>query len=127
MTAGEALQHPWMRRMTRTDPNRDRSLIKRLNIGNIKKFHKAERLKQVALTAMAVQSDPNEIRELKEIFQALDKDGNGSISFEELQHGLGDRENGEQLLEMLRAADTDGNGIINYTGKYLQFKFCLIY
>lgn len=65
--------------------------------------------------AIAVQSDPNDIKELKEMFQALDKDGNGSISFEELQHGLGDRENGEQLLELLRAADTDGSGTINYS------------
>jgi len=51
------------------------------------------------------------------MFQALDKDGNGSISFDELQHGLGERENGEQLLELLRAADTDGSGTINYSGK----------
>ena len=74
--------------------------------------------------AIAVQSDPNDIKELKEIFQALDKDGNGSISFEELQNGLGDRENGEELLEVLRAADTDNNGTINYTGKF-RHKFLL--
>jgi len=54
---------------------------------------------------------------LKEIFQELDKNGDGSISFQELQNGLGKRENGAQLLEMLKAADTDGNGTINYTGK----------
>ena len=48
--------------------------------------------------AIAVQSDPNDMVELKEIFQALDKDGNGSITFEELQNGLGERENGEALM-----------------------------
>ena len=47
------------------------------------------------MMAIAVQSDPNDIQELKSIFQALDRDGNGSISLEELQHGLGDRENGD--------------------------------
>ena len=57
------------------------------------------------------------MKELKEIFQALDKNGDGCISFEELQNGLGDRENGEALLEVLRAADTDNSGTINYTGK----------
>ena len=67
--------------------------------------------------AIAVQSAPEDIRELKEMFQALDKDGNGSITFDELQHGLGDRENGEQLLTLLKAADTDGSGTINYSGK----------
>lgn len=45
--------------------------------------------------AIAVQSDPNDIKELKEIFMALDKDGNGSLTLEELQNGLGERENGE--------------------------------
>ena len=68
--------------------------------------------------AIAVQSDPNDIQELKSIFQALDRDGNGSISLEELQHGLGERENGEQLISILRGADTDNSGTINYTGKY---------
>ena len=53
-------------------------------MNNIKKFHKSERLKQVALTAIAVQADPNDMKELKEIFQALDKNGDGNISFEEL-------------------------------------------
>lgn len=67
--------------------------------------------------AIAVQSDPKEMMELKEIFQELDKNGDGSISFEELQQGLGKRENGEELLNILKAADTDGNGTINYTGK----------
>jgi len=55
------------------------------------------------------------MKELKEIFQALDRDGNGCISFEELQNGLGERENGEELLDLLRSADTDGSGTINYT------------
>ena len=31
--------------------------------------------------AIAVQSAPEDIKELKEMFQALDKDGSGSISF----------------------------------------------
>ena len=58
--------------------------IRRLNLGNIKQFQKSEKIKQVALMAIAVQSDPNDMVELKEIFQALDKDGNGCISFDEL-------------------------------------------
>ena len=65
-----------------------------------------------------MQADPNDMKELKEIFQALDKNGDGSITFEELQNGLGERENGEELLEILKAADTDNSGSINYTGKW---------
>lgn len=44
---------------------------------------------------IAVQTDPSEIQELKEIFQELDVNGDGSISFDELQKGLGKKENGE--------------------------------
>lgn len=65
--------------------------------------------------AIATQSDPNDIKELKEIFIALDKNGDGSISFAELHAGLADRENKEELIEMLRGADTDNSGTINYT------------
>lgn len=46
---------------------------------------------------------------------ALDRDGNGTISLDELQQGLGDRENSEQLQRILAGADTDNNGTINYT------------
>ena len=118
LTAAEALQHRFMRKHQHNNAAADQRRLRGLNISNIKKFHKSERIKQVALTAIAVQADPNDIQELKEIFQTLDKDGNGTISFEELQNGMGDRENGAELLEVLKAADTDGNGTINYTGKW---------
>lgn len=113
LTAEDALKHKWMKRMT--DKNQDKSLIKHLNISNFKSFQKAEKIKQVALMAIAVQSDPNDIVELKKIFMELDRNGDGMISFEELQGGLGDRENAEELLEILKAADTDESGTINYT------------
>ena len=58
------------------------------------------------------------VEELKAIFKELDRDGYGSISMDELRAGLGERENGEELLRILQAADTDGNGAINYTGEY---------
>ena len=118
LTAGEALQHRWMRSHTHESTRENKKIIQRLNIGNIKQFQKSEKIKQVALMAIAVQSDPNDIVELKNIFQALDRDGNGSVDFAELQNGLGDRENGEELLRILKGADTDNNGTINYTGKF---------
>ena len=68
LTAEEALQHRWVKQMTRESATTTKNTLKKLNISNIKKFHKSERLKQVALTAIAVQSDPNEMQELKEIF-----------------------------------------------------------
>jgi Ca2+-binding EF-hand superfamily protein len=74
-------------------------------------------MKQVALMAIAVQSDPADIEELKMIFEELDVNGDGNINFDELTKGLHGRENAENLLAVLKGADVDGSGTINYTGK----------
>ena len=68
------------------------------------------------MTAIAVQANPNEIRQLKEIFKTLDKNGDGSLTLEELRIGLSDMKNGEEILALMQAADTDHSGTINYTG-----------
>lgn len=96
LTAQEALNHKWIK--TLTAKKQDGKLLSKLNIGTMKQFQHSQKLKQVALMTIAVQSDPKEMEELKNIFQELDKNGDGSISFEELQQGLGKRENGEELL-----------------------------
>ena len=40
------------------------------------------------MTAMAVNASPSEIRHLKEIFKAIDVNGDGSLSFEEIEEGF---------------------------------------
>lgn len=46
---------------------------------------------------------------------ALDKNGDGSLTFEELKSGLGHKENADTLIELLKGADTDNSGSIEYT------------
>lgn len=45
----------------------------------------------------------------------MDKNGDGTITFEELKAGLGHKENADTLIELLRGADTDNSGSIDYT------------
>ena len=45
----------------------------------------------------------------------MDKNGDGTLSYEELKAGLGHKENGQTLFELLKGADTDGSGSIDYT------------
>jgi len=65
--------------------------------------------------AIAVQTDPADITELKNIFEELDVNGDGNINFDELQKGLAGRDNAENLLAVLKGADVDNSGTINYT------------
>ncbi len=59
---------------------------------------------------------------LKETFIALDKNGDGSLTLEELRHGLSDFKNSEEIMELMKAADTDKSGTINYTGISIHIK-----
>mmetsp|Transcript_14813 Transcript_14813/g.22967 ORF Transcript_14813/g.22967 Transcript_14813/m.22967 type:complete len:87 (+) Transcript_14813:956-1216(+) len=76
---------------------------------------KGQKIQQAALTAIAVQASPDDIKELRDTFKALDKNGDGSITFDELKAGLGHKESAETLIELLKGADTDGSGTIDYT------------
>ena len=69
------------------------------------------------MTAIAVQAGPDDIRNLKAIFLAIDKNGDGSLTFEEIEEGLKQQNipDWELLLESLKLADTDGSGTVDYT------------
>jgi calcium-dependent protein kinase len=89
--------------------------FKKRNLKSFKHFMKNSKIQQAALTAIAVQSSPEDIKELRETFMALDKNGDGSLTIEELKSGLGHKENAETLIELLKGADTDNSGSIDYT------------
>lgn len=90
LTADEALQHKWFGKFKK---NAEPQYLKKKNLKAFKQYVKHSKIQQAAMTAIATQASPEDIKELKDIFMALDKDGSGSISFEELEAGLGHKEN----------------------------------
>lgn len=114
LTAQEALDHKWFRKTLKGSDMKTIKL-KGSKLENFKNFQKNSKLKQAALTAISVQASPDDIKELKELFMALDVNGDGSLTLEELKKGLEGKENGDTLLALLHSADTDGSGEINYT------------
>ena len=113
LTAQEALDHKWFKLFKKQ--NEEPTFLKKRNLNAFKKFMKGCKIQQAALTAIAVQASPDDIKELKETFKALDKNGDGTITFEELKAGLGHKEQAETLIEMLKGADLDNSGSIDYT------------
>lgn len=67
------------------------------------------------MTAISVQASPQDIKELKDLFKALDVNGDGTLTLHEIQKGLKGMVNGEQIANLMASADTDKSGEINYT------------
>jgi len=68
------LDHKWFRLHKQ---ERGTQHLKKRNLNAFKKFQKNQKLQQAALTAIACQASPADIEDLKNTFQALDKNGDG--------------------------------------------------
>ena len=68
------------------------------NRDSLKKFQHHQKLKQAALTAIAVHLSPKDIAHLKEVFKNLDHNGDGCLNLDELRAGIADMRSGEDLM-----------------------------
>jgi calcium-dependent protein kinase len=111
MSASEVLQHPWL-----CNTNLNANI--KLNVSGIKNFYQAEKFKRIALSALAFHSD-TDVDQLGKVFNALDKDGDGHLSYDELITGLNSVLGGEaaELLSIYKA-NMKGDSKINYQGEY---------
>lgn len=83
-------------------------------------FHRSQKLRQAALTAIAMQLTDSQIRGLREQFLAIDTNHDGQISLEELQEAMAHlppsgRNMEGWLASVFDSVDTDGNGSIDYS------------
>ncbi|XP_021274834.1 calcium-dependent protein kinase 16-like isoform X3 [Herrania umbratica] len=81
LTAAQALSHPWVRE----GGNASEIPVDISVLNNLRQFVKYSRLKQFALRALASTLNEEEIADLRDQFDAIDVDKNGSISLEEMR------------------------------------------
>ncbi|KAJ9703713.1 hypothetical protein PVL29_005135 [Vitis rotundifolia] len=81
LTAAQALSHPWVRE----GGDASEIPIDISVLSNMREFVKYSRLKQFALRALASTLDDEELSDLRDQFDAIDVDKNGSISLEEMR------------------------------------------
>ncbi|EPS60285.1 hypothetical protein M569_14517 [Genlisea aurea] len=117
ISAHQVLCHPWI-----VDDNvaPDKPLGSAV-LSRLKQFSAMNKLKKMALRVIAERLSEEEIGGLRQLFKMIDTDNSGTITFEELKHGL--KKVGSNLMEseiksLMAAADVDNNGTIDY-GEFL--------
>ncbi|RIA05414.1 hypothetical protein BRARA_K00298 [Brassica rapa] len=106
--------HPWIcKNGVAPDRPLDPAVLSRL-----KQFSAMNKLKKMALKVIAESLSEEEIAGLREMFQAMDTDNSGAITFDELKAGLrkyGSTLKDTEIHDLMEAADVDNSGTIDYS------------
>jgi len=73
---------------------------------------------KAALTVIATELSEESLKDLKEMFIALDADNDGTLTVEEMRQGMvkaGIKDIPPNLMEIMKEVDSDGSGVIDYT------------
>ncbi|KDP46753.1 hypothetical protein JCGZ_06541 [Jatropha curcas] len=115
LTAAQALSHPWVRE----GGDASEIPIDISVLSNMRQFVKYSRLKQFALRALASTLDDAELADLRDQFDAIDVDKNGSISLEEMRQALAKdlpwKMKDSRVLEILQAIDSNTDGLVDFS------------
>ncbi|TKY67446.1 Calcium-dependent protein kinase 24 [Spatholobus suberectus] len=109
----EVLDHSWIQHR---EHGRTISLGDQVRM-RIKQFSLMNRFKKKVLRVVADNLPDEQIDVIKQMFDMMDKDKNGNLSFEELKDGLsmiGHALPDPDVQMLMDAADIDGNGTLNY-------------
>ena len=113
-TALQVLEHPWV---VKEAPN-SKGNINNLNINTLKKYTEENKLKKAILTYIASRLNDNEVKSLKEIFENLDINKDGTLTLDEMKkglHQLKDKNIDIDVKSIFKGIDTDSSGRIDYT------------
>lgn len=116
-SATEALDHPWFK--NNTSSTVDQAVLSK-TFNNLSHFETNNVLKDAVRTFIATQlMTVEEIKQAKEIFKALDANGDGKLSKEELITGysgiMSEDDAIKHVERIMSQVDTDNNGYIEYS------------
>ena len=111
-SASQVLAHPWFKIINEIK-------LEKLNFNSkyFKEYMETNEFKKIVMLFIASRLGENEIKDLKEIFKAFDKNNDGQIGYNEFEQGLlqsGDFKE-DEIKSYFKAVDTDKNGKIDYT------------
>lgn len=113
-TAAQVLEHPWI---SQCAPN-SMGTLTNVNIEALKNYKNTNKLKKAVLTYIASRLKDQDVQNLKDIFNTLDKNKDGTLTLDEMKEGIEKlkNENIEMDIEgIFKSIDTDHSGKIDYT------------
>lgn len=87
-------------------------------MSNLRGFKNQHKLKKAALNVIAGQLNEGEIEHLRQVFQAIDADGDGTLSPAEIKEAISKaklKNIPADLAKIMEEVDSDGSGSIDYT------------
>merc|ERR1719498_420092 len=114
-TASQALEHDWVKNKAPKAKNVD---LNASLVDNLRGFRSQNKLKKAALHVIAGQLGESQIKNLRDTFMALDENGDGLLTVNEMKEGLkkcGLKEIPPDLQQIMDDVDSDGSGVIDYT------------
>lgn len=114
LSAIRVLQHRWIAQLA---PRASFDPLPQEVMSRLHSFHLLGKFSRAAMTAVAQQLPEDSIQQLRQIFEALDEDGDGSLSMAEVERGLklSGVEVPKDLQQSLQNVDSDGSGMVDYT------------
>ena len=119
-TAAEALQHPWIANAQQAQKDAVNQDMAVATLNNLKNFNSSSKLKQATYAFIASQLlSKNEKEEIDKVFRAMDTNGDGKLSKEEIKNGyaeyFGKSLSDEEIDILFDKVDADGSGAIDYS------------
>jgi len=112
-SAATVLDHVWLS----DHADKPRGEVQKDLGSKLRNFTGVSKLKKVALTLIAQQLNEGAIEELKNTFNILDKNRDGTLTMREIEEGMKSHAVTlpSDLHKTLKALDTDGSGSVDYT------------
>jgi len=113
LTAEQVLNETWVKDNA---PNSTQILLP-MKPDGLKNYANSNKLRKAVLTYIASRLSEEDIKKIKEVFQSIDVDNDGKLSFEEMKKAISltDGIKIEFDEKIFKSIDTDNSGAIEYT------------